>query len=245
MEDNMADKLNPKYNVLWKAKKAFAISRNRTGKGNLTFDQLRVLFKKVGVTYQSEDIAHKHGVSRQRISQIYHEFFRIAFRDLSIEELIRRNKARKIKARLHRKPPKGPAYTALLAIAKRAQDFGCAVEYVTHGEKVYAHRILINTHLCSVQAPNRRTRTPDGNTYIAVTITRSTVEAVQYSVFVIEINGCRHYFPIPSRDLYTEYFEKSPSLKQDRMYINVDPAAKILHPRIHTWKYQDAWPEAR
>lgn len=204
-------------------------------KMTLTYDELLELFDG-DATFQ--EIAEIVGVKRQRVHQIYDEYFKpfmASGRD-----------RRKVlfRQRWRERAENHPDTVERLSLVKKvAEDVGFKVEAVQSPSKetrYYMDRVLINGKLCRIFFSKVAYQIVDGyRAYHRLNVSRSAITTSDFIVIMTGENA-RRTFVFPSDVLLSHYKEDQ---KHKMFYLPTDPQEPYNNqfPKIDWWRWEEAW----
>ncbi|MBI2030337.1 hypothetical protein HYT05_01815 [Candidatus Kaiserbacteria bacterium] len=223
----------------------------RKHKLDLSFEELFEYFKADCVRHIH--VAEVAGVTRERIRQIYNQYFRELFDDKSGSERRKAytpiNRLVKVKRSEHELFNND---TFVKKIVEKARAAGCTVEAIPHlfkGEihsgRVTIRKLLINGHLCSLhQITTAWQRCISGGRFYASTnIRRSTMIATEALILHTEAAGfTERIFVIPTAILRAAH--PSAATRRDTcLYLPTQklPVYRNIRSHIDYWQHEDAW----
>jgi len=229
------------------------LERNRLHRNNkikLTFDELLDDFANDCMTFTAiAGSACEDGFTKERIRQVYNEYFRDLFPTKRTGR--RRRKICRLKRiRIATKNALADFSDdqSLAKIARAAIAAGCMVERTvsnTRGGEIYLSRRMLSINGLRYNISHPHTPIDHGGIlYLHCTIAPHLLNSTNGIIILQEIEGFpERIFVLPSRD-----FEIAYNCGQKRFYIYIPlerrPTYKNHVSRIDWWKYENAWPLA-
>lgn len=197
-------------------------------------------------------VAEVAGVTRERIRQIYNQYFRELFDDKSGSERRKAYTPINRLAKVQRSENELFSDPFIKRLVEKARAAGCTVEAIPHlyeGEiltgEVSTRKLLINGHLCSLhQITTAWQRCISGGRFYASTnIRRSTMIDTEALILHIEAAGfTERIFVIPTATLRAAH--PSAATRRDTcLYLPTQklPGYRNIRSRIDYWQHEDAW----
>lgn len=201
-----------------------------------TYDELKEMFDG-GMTY--EEVSVLAGVTKQRIHQVYRDYFA----PFSITGRVRRkalnNERRRLRAEAHVE-----RIEKLSLLKQIAEEIGFSVETVQsirNPSYCYSDRLIINGKICRVNFSkvSRKTREEGHRYYYKVHISKSATKMSNFIV-VLTGEGAKNIFIFPS-DFIASQIPDDESGKMFYIPTDKQDPYNNIHPNIDWWQFYERW----
>lgn len=218
------------------AREAYAnTSGDRRNKLKFTYDELKEMFDE-GMTLES--VALAAGVTKQRVSQVYNQFFSFGIdgyeRRSAIQLEIARDRGLQALIDSER----------IAHLGKAVVERGLSMKPVQTGTGPYFHKnaVEINGHLCKIHISRKDTKFAGTKyrSYSRILVTGHFLDSYEFVIAVTGEEGERKIFIIPTGDL-KGLFRKGERRKPLYLPTSEKGAYRTLSPILDWWKYLEAW----
>lgn len=232
--------------ILWTARRKYKRQHleHRGTKAHVSFDRLVELFGNDCTSFA--DIAREFGITRERVRQIYQQYFTRVFPNRSGGRVRRKLCALKTNA-----VRKGDFSSGVPQLLTRIAEIVCSRGYVCNkipkgikGNYIAAFKtssLSINGKICGVHCLMNEYRTPRRKSkYTLFLLRRTSVEKYDFLIILRQIETNEQWFVVPVPVLLGSW---DTAKKKKTFYIR-DKKIPVYHnryPKIEFWDYLDAW----
>lgn len=202
----------------------------------LSHQELIELFSK-GLTLQQ--IGDKAGVTRQRISQIYHKSLKVYFDGVGGEQRKKSLAPARRKARLKAAEEVAITTHSRVHILKKAKENGCQVSLLIydHSLDFKEKEIMINERICAIRECARVHLQAGTTPYAKFNLSKSAMNKCEAVILLVNVPRYQlQHFIVPSAVV----LEKMMSRMTTIFYIPLEPS-RCHKNRTDLLEYEEAW----